>query len=67
LIFNTGEGDVNAISRVHTFLETLGAINVGVVGGRKAYDTTLKDTHDYSPVKKKKRNRPSNFKEYCKK
>ncbi|KAJ3179403.1 Myb-like, SWIRM and MPN domains 1 [Geranomyces variabilis] len=39
-----GEGDVNAISRIHEFLETLGAINAECAekGGRKNYGTSVK-------------------------
>ncbi|KND05014.1 uncharacterized protein SPPG_00695 [Spizellomyces punctatus DAOM BR117] len=37
-----GEGDVNAIGRIHEFLENIGAINVGCAekGGRKYYGGT---------------------------
>ncbi|KAJ3174300.1 Myb-like, SWIRM and MPN domains 1 [Geranomyces variabilis] len=39
-----GEGDVNAISRIHEFLEAIGAINAECAekGGRKNYGTTVK-------------------------
>ncbi|KAJ3159779.1 Myb-like, SWIRM and MPN domains 1 [Geranomyces michiganensis] len=39
-----GEGDVNAISRIHEFLETIGAINAECAekGGRKNYGTAVK-------------------------
>ncbi|KAI8897885.1 hypothetical protein BC833DRAFT_526547 [Globomyces pollinis-pini] len=41
-----GEGDVNAISRVHTFLESLGAINLNVTGGKK--NSRYSEHHVYS-------------------
>ncbi|KAI8585424.1 hypothetical protein BDZ88DRAFT_401141, partial [Geranomyces variabilis] len=39
-----GEGDVNAISRIHEFLEAIGAINAECAekGGRKNYGTAVK-------------------------